>query len=306
MSNEVSIFTSQDSFTAMWNAAKIFSDSEIVPQSYKGKPQNCFVALNIAHDLRKNPTMVMQNLHNIQGRFSWSSAWCGMAINESGLYRGAIRHETEVLGEKTVDGIKIEDVRRRVQMTCRETGETVSGPWVSYEMAVKEKWWTKSGSKWQTMPDLMLTYRANAFFARTNCPQVLFGMLTQEEAQDIAPTAKVVDLNPKERTNTPVKQTIDADTPQEPTIRQRAGAVYKIIQDCKTSEAAQSAIIQNAELLQEFQLNEPLAYDKFWGLVLDIQQRLADAEEKADDLLDEDVFPGDLIAKAEKAGGIPL
>ena len=43
----------------------------------------------------------------------------------------------------------------------------------------------KNGSKWKTMPEQMLKYRAAAFFARTECPEVLMGFQTAEETEDV-------------------------------------------------------------------------------------------------------------------------
>jgi hypothetical protein len=51
-------------------------------------------------------------------------------------------------------------------------------------MAKAEGWLTKSGSKWQTMPELMLRYRAAAFFARLYAPDITLGMATTEELRD--------------------------------------------------------------------------------------------------------------------------
>ena len=73
------------------------------------------------------------------------------------------------------------------------------------EMAVKEQWYSKAGSKWQTMPELMLEYRAAAFFVRTKAPEIAMGMQTTEELKDMgdavvvheneaAPTVNVKDL----------------------------------------------------------------------------------------------------------------
>jgi hypothetical protein len=52
-------------------------------------------------------------------------------------------------------------------------------------MAIDEGWVNKDGSKWKTMPDLMLRYRAAAFFARTECPEVLMGFHTADEIEDV-------------------------------------------------------------------------------------------------------------------------
>jgi hypothetical protein len=52
-------------------------------------------------------------------------------------------------------------------------------------MAKDEGWLTKNGSKWRTMPELMLKYRAAAFFARTECPEALYGFQTSDEVEDV-------------------------------------------------------------------------------------------------------------------------
>jgi len=54
-------------------------------------------------------------------------------------------------------------------------------------MAKKEGWATKTGSKWATMPDLMIRYRAAAFWGRLYASDLLLGLQTQEEAIDIQP-----------------------------------------------------------------------------------------------------------------------
>jgi hypothetical protein len=59
------------------------------------------------------------------------------------------------------------------------------GTVVSMEMANAEGWLSKNGSKWKTMPEQMLMYRAATFFCRTYCPEVLAGVKTQDELMDI-------------------------------------------------------------------------------------------------------------------------
>ena len=59
---------------------------------------------------------------------------------------------------------------------------------VSMKLAVEEGWYSKSGSKWQTeMRDLMLQYRAGAFFGRVHAPDIVMGMgrHTSEEMVDM-------------------------------------------------------------------------------------------------------------------------
>ena len=67
------------------------------------------------------------------------------------------------------------------------------------------------------MPELMIRYRAAAFWGRLYASDLLLGMQTQEEALDIetvsvaeAPATSVADLNAKLQTETPVEAT-DSD-----------------------------------------------------------------------------------------------
>lgn len=56
---------------------------------------------------------------------------------------------------------------------------------VDMQMAKDEGWLTKNGSKWKTMPALMLRYRAASFFSSLNCPELTLGLYTKEEAETI-------------------------------------------------------------------------------------------------------------------------
>ena len=63
---------------------------------------------------------------------------------------------------------------------------------VTIKMAKDEGWYSKKDkygnetSKWQTMPELMLAYRASAFFARVHISNSLMGCSVEGEAEDIA------------------------------------------------------------------------------------------------------------------------
>ena len=52
------------------------------------------------------------------------------------------------------------------------------------DMAQAEGWLNKNGSKWKTMPQLMLRYRAASFFANLNCPDLTLGLYTDDEVID--------------------------------------------------------------------------------------------------------------------------
>lgn len=65
-----------------------------------------------------------------------------------------------------------------------KNGRRVEGMEVNMDMAKDEGWLGKNGSKWKTMPQLMLRYRAASFFSSLNCPELTMGLYTKEEMQD--------------------------------------------------------------------------------------------------------------------------
>ena len=87
-------------------------------------------------------------------------------------------------------GVKLEYVgeENTDSWGCRVTalrlsdGERVIGSTITIAMAKAEGW--MSNSKWRTMPQQMLGYRAASFFARMYCPDALLGLQTYEEVID--------------------------------------------------------------------------------------------------------------------------
>jgi len=56
---------------------------------------------------------------------------------------------------------------------------------VSIKTAKDMGWYGKKDSLWPKMPELMLKYRAAMWLIRTTAPDVLMGMVSKEEADDI-------------------------------------------------------------------------------------------------------------------------
>lgn len=170
----------------MWNDAKLYnqslsmaqtlSKSEIIPQSYKGKPADCLIAIDIANRLGLSPAIVMQNSQCVRGKFTWSGSACKAMIDGCGKYQ---KTRYVYVGEEGKDsyGCYLEAIDN--------DGDIIKGVPVTIGMAKKEGWYNKDGSKWLTLPDLMLKYRAAAFFMRTECASIAMGFLTTEEVEDI-------------------------------------------------------------------------------------------------------------------------
>lgn len=218
-----------EAFELSQRVAKMLSSSTLVPEQYRsvikvkaGKDQsgqwmyrdeenpnglsNCIIALNMANRMGADPLMIMQNLYLIEGRPSWSSQFIMASINSCGRF-SSLRFDMEDLGEKEVEyqetswaGGRKQNVTKKIKIqnfACtawaieRETGERLNSSKITIEMAVKEGWYQKNGSKWQTMPEQMLRYRAASFFGRVYAPELLMGLRSAEEEQE-----RIVDVTP--------------------------------------------------------------------------------------------------------------
>lgn len=182
MSTEITT-QADNSFDLAQRKAKALASTDMVPAQYKGNVANCLLALEVAERTKSSPLAVMQNLNIIHGKPAWSSSFIIAALNACGRF-SPIRFKME--GETCV-----------ALATDRESGEILEGPPVTIQMAKDEGWYGKSGSKWKTMPELMLRYRAAAFFGRLYAPDILMGMHEENEVRDMQPSkpSVVQDIN---------------------------------------------------------------------------------------------------------------
>lgn len=170
-----SIFDNSARFEHFQRVAKAFSSSDLAPQAFKGNIPNTLIALDMADRLKANPLSVMQSIYVVHGRPSWAATFIIGMINAS-------RKFSPLRFEITGEG---DDKACTAWARELESGDRIDGPPVSIRMAKEEGWYGKNGSKWKTMPDLMLRYRAATFFGRLYCPELLMGMTTTEEVYDI-------------------------------------------------------------------------------------------------------------------------
>lgn len=217
-------------FDLMQRGAHLLSSSTLVPTAYRSETKdkesglmvknpnamsNCVLALNMAQRIQADPLMIMQNLYIVEGRPGWSSQFIIASINACGKF-SPLRFMLEDKGEKEVEwtttaweGPQGQRRKREVQHKAvirnkectawaieKATGERLDGPTVSMEMAVAEGWFGKNGSKWQTMPDVMLRYRAASFFGKLYAPELLMGLQSAEEIHDSTIVIEPEDIRP--------------------------------------------------------------------------------------------------------------
>lgn len=174
MMPSVPVFADKQAFEHSQRVAKMMTTSSLVPKEYQNNIPNIMIALEMANRIGASPLMVMQNLNIIQGRPSWSSQFIISALNSCRRF-SPLRFKMDGEGDEYGCTAWAKD----------SSGEILEGPKVTWKMATAEGWTTKGGSKWKTMPELMFRYRAAAFFGRLYAPDVLMGMGTTDEAEDI-------------------------------------------------------------------------------------------------------------------------
>jgi len=248
-------------FETMQRVCKLFAYSELVPDMYKinlalkdGQPinpehkamANCMVAIEMAQRIGASPLMVMQNMIIIYGRPSWSSKFLIATVNTCGRFN-PLQYKFSNLGRvgkvpytdyvwdgkrkaavtKEFDGTQIDNIQCICFTTAKGSNEILESTPIDIKLAIQEGWYTKAGSKWQTMMRQMLTYRAASFWTSAYAPELSMGMKTDDEIRDIIDipyedvsisTAEKVE---KEKAEIANKKTINIDEEPKPEAKEQ-------------------------------------------------------------------------------------
>lgn len=219
MSNEVIVHSTGGSammlnkevFEQAYRAAKLFAASKLVPLHFQGKEPDCFIGLMVAHRMGEDPLTVLQNMYVVHGRPGWSTQYMIARANSSGVFKGRITWDVTGTG----DAMSV-----KAKATLAETGQVVTSPAVDMKMA-KAEGWTKN-AKYQTMPELMLSYRSAAFLIRMYAPEVMLGYQTVEELEtvpamkDVTPEDSIIaNINAQITGEKPAPQEVAPEEPDD-------------------------------------------------------------------------------------------
>lgn len=202
MSNIATINSSNsslDMFEMMDKAYKfagIMAKSDIIPEHYRGKPENVFIAVQTAYRMNLDPMLVMQNTFTISGKLGMNSTFAISLANSSGLFIGGIRYKVQTL-DKNIEGevsyynngtkekkkVEFSNIQVTAYTNLKSNGEEISYT-IGMKEAIAEGWTAKAGNKYQSLPELMLRYRAATLLIRTHAPEVMNGMHVVEEIED--------------------------------------------------------------------------------------------------------------------------
>lgn len=237
----LNVFSDAQNFETALRMADCLSKSTVVPRDYQGNTGNCMIAIEMASRINTSPMMVMQNLYIVNGRPAWSSQWIIAMINSSRRYKTELQFE---FGNAKEDG----------GLSCQAwaedyAGHKVVGPKITMNMANDEGWTQKNGSKWKTMPQVMIQYRAASFFGRMNCPDMIMGIYSQEEVADMVDLKEtdfglIVDPDSGEVIETEI-------VPDEPITQEQRQDLFKLVKE-KLGAAGNDILKQ---VLNEFGLD---------------------------------------------------
>lgn len=178
MSNELAIYEAEfKKFELEHKKAEALCASAFFPQSLQTNGNglaNAVIIYELASRMQISPFEVAQSIFIIKGKPSFETKFLVARLNQSGKLKGRLR--------TIINEAKTEAYCEAIEA---ETGEILRGTTITLDIAKKEGWLEKNGSKWQTMPELMLRYRAQSFFINEYFPEVKFGLKTTDEAEDI-------------------------------------------------------------------------------------------------------------------------
>ena len=183
-----SIYTSTQAFNNLFKIGNVLSKTQLVPDNYRNKPEDCTIAIDIANRSGMSPLSVMQNLYVVKGKPQWSGQACIAMICASKEFEHV---KPVMVGERGTD-----DWGCYFKAVDKSDGEVVTGTLVTIKMAKDDGWYDKPGSKWKSMPEQMLQYRAAAFFARVHMPNTLMGFQVEGEVEGKSAPDKVAPEEP--------------------------------------------------------------------------------------------------------------
>ncbi|MCQ9378836.1 hypothetical protein [Methyloversatilis sp. XJ19-49] len=241
-------------FDEAMRIARVLADSDMVPKDYKGKPQNCLVALQWGADVGLPGLQALQNIAVINGRPSiWGDA--ALALVQS--------HPAYVGHREWMEG---EGEARAACCAVTRKGAPEHIQRFSVADAKRAALWGKTGP-WTQYPDRMMQMRARGFALRDRFADALRGLSIGEESQDIAE----VDMGTAERVPAPAAPPQRTEPPRAPALPDYADDRFAenlptwkdLVAAGRKSGADLAAMLSTKAMLSEAQRAQLLELDNF-------------------------------------------
>lgn len=153
-------------------------NTSIIPLELRGKTQE-LIELDKMADYKGIPLLnLLSNIQFLDGKMGWRSTYIIASINKA-KDRFSAPLNFRSLGKEGDRSFGFK------AYTYDMKGNLIEGPAITLEIADKSGWTKKENSSWNTLPDLMLRYRAATLFGRLYAPDLLDGIHTIDELVDI-------------------------------------------------------------------------------------------------------------------------
>ena len=196
---QTSMVLRPQSFAELSQFAQMAAKSALVPRDYQGKPENVMLAVQMGSEVGLAPMQALQNIAVVNGRPAiWGDAMLGL-IKASGML-------TDIVETIAGEG----DAMTATCVVKRANSSPITATF-SVADAKKAGLWGKQGP-WTQYSRRMLQLRARGFACRDGFPDVLKGLISAEEAQDIPVNApeqagRIIDVEPDQPKAEPRKPT---------------------------------------------------------------------------------------------------
>lgn len=159
--------------------ARYLQSAGVIPERYQGRVSDCMVAIEMAMRFHVPVLVLMCNSYMVHDKLTLEGKFTLALLNLSGKTLGPPKYDI-----KKIDG-KI--VSCRCSVVCRETQADVD--YTIDRSTVEQNNWEAprrgKPSPWVNVPDLMFRYRSATYLIRAHFPEVLMGIPTRDEMEDV-------------------------------------------------------------------------------------------------------------------------
>jgi hypothetical protein len=161
-------------FEQAWRMAQVLAASDLVPKDYKGRPENCLVAIQMGRELGVSAMQALQGIAVINGR---PTIWGDLGL-------ALIQAHPDF--QDIEEGFEGEGERLTAVCTIKRRGRSPVTRRFGVEDAKAASLWGKQGP-WQQYKRRMLQMRARWWASRDSFADALKGIFAAEEAVDLPP-----------------------------------------------------------------------------------------------------------------------
>ena len=252
-----------DGMQGAMSLAKAMSSAKMVPQHLQGSPGDCLMVIEQAMRWQMSPFAVAQASAVVRGKMCFEGKLVAAAIQTSGVLEGRFHYTFSGEGQS-----------RKVECSGKIRGEsqprTVEVTLAS--AATDNVWWKKT-------PDQMLTYHAARVWARRHTPEVMLGVYSPDEFNDVpARDTSAIDITPE---------------PQRPTTQERRPTDYVAMFDARLAQCTDIESVDfqwkkwKSTVEKAKEAGRPISPDMVECIQAMISERMAHMQERENQIAEE-------------------